>query len=279
MYYSPRFSSCRGGALLKVLVFVIIFCGVITAAWIFFLPMILSSTLTKRTGFDVQVQRLTLNPFVAEVDLEGLVIHNPHTFPRPDYVTVQLFKARAPFKTLFSDRPEFDYVKVDVPHVTFVRNTDGTLNATLFYDRLFPSDHPSSDETPSSAAPAPKASTQKKVAASAIPKKTRFLIHRLELKVDHITWDDQYSRTPSTREFNVGINQVYDDVTDAEQLLNPATLRAVSPAAAAISGLIPGELGQVFRAAAGGASQRDSMPQFSEPAKTMVDTLEESRKP
>ncbi|HEU5079323.1 MAG TPA: hypothetical protein VFT72_08915 [Opitutaceae bacterium] len=250
----------------------------ITAAWIFFLPMILSSTLTKRTGFEVKVERLSMNPFAASVDLEGLSISNPHTFPRPDYVEVRSFQARAPFKTLFGDRPEFDYVKLDAPHVTFVRNTDGTLNANLFYDRLFPSEKPDSDE-PTPEKRKPTASPKSPRSQPAAPRNTRFLIHHLELRVDKITWDDQYSRNPSTRNFDVHLYQVLEEVTDAKQLLTPAMMRAVAPVATAISGLIPGDLGQVFGAAAGGPMMREANKKAPDVASPEADTLEESRKP
>jgi hypothetical protein len=277
MLSSSGFSSCRGGAFLKLVLFLFIFCGVITAAWIFFLPMVLSSTLTKRTGFEVKVERLALNPFAASVSIEGLSISNPHTYPRPDYVDVRTFEARAPFRTLFSDRPEFDYVKLDAPRVTFVRNTDGTLNANLFYDRLFPSAKPAADEgekgrrkSPAPARPQPDPAPQRKM---------RFLIHHLELRVDKITWDDQYSRNPSTRDFDVHLYQVLEEVTDAKQLLTPAMLRAVAPVATAISGLIPGDLGNVFGAAAGGSLMRDANKKAPESVSAIADTLEESRKP
>ena len=278
MLSSTGFSSCRGGAFLKFVVFLFIFCAVITAAWIFFLPMILSSTLTKRTGFEVKVERLSMNPFAASVDLEGLSINNPHTFPRPEYLEVRSFRARAPFKTLFSDRPEFEYVKLDAPHVTFVRNTDGTLNANLFYDRLLPTEKPAED-VPAPDKKKPTGTPKPSKPQPAPAKTTRFLIHHLELRVDKITWDDQYSRNPSTRDFDVHLYQVLDEVTDAKQLLTPAMMRAVAPIATAISGLIPGDLGQVFGAAAGGPMMRDANKKAPDVSLPAADTLEESRKP
>ncbi len=281
MYSSTGFPNCRGGAISKLLIFLVIFAAVITASWIFFLPMILTSTLTKRTGFDVKVEKLILNPFVAEVDLEGLVVSNPSTFARPDYLKVQRFQARAPFKTLFSDRPEFDYVLVDISQITFVRNTDGTLNAGLFYDRLFPADRPPPDvDADGKKIKKPSPTPAPLVKALPAPVRTSpFLIHRLELKVAQVAFDDQSAKKPVTKTFNVAISQVFQDVTDAKQLFTPAVMRTVAPAATAISGLIPGELGQVFGAAAGTPTTHDAAGKPSDNLKTMVDTLEESRKP
>ena len=279
--HSTGIPLCRGGALSKLLIFLVIFAGVITACWVFFLPMILTSTLSKRTGFDVTVDKLTLNPFVAEVKVDGLVVLNPHTFARPEYLRVEHFRVRAPFKTLFSDRPEFDYVLVDIAHITFVRNTDGTLNAGLFYDRLFPPDHlPETDENGKPLKrPAPTPKPAVKPLPAPVTHQMPFLIHRLELKVANVSWDDESGRTPVRKRFNVAINQVFQDVTDAKQLFTPAVMHTVAPAATAIGGLIPGELGQVFGAAAGTPTSRDAAGKTGDNLKTMVDTLEESRKP
>jgi len=271
----------RGGAISKLLIFLVIFAAVITACWIFFLPMILTSTLSKRTGFDVKVEKLTFNPFVSEVNVQGLVVSNPSSFPRPEYLRVENFQARAPFKTLFSDRPEFDYVLVDITHITFIRNTDGTLNAGLFYDRLFPPDRlPEFDENGKKIKrPSPAPTPAVKPLAAPIARPMPFLIHRLELKVSQLSWNDESVKPPIRKSFRVGIDQTFQDVTDAKQLFTAPVMRTIAPAATAIGGLIPGELGQVFGAAAGTPASRDAAGKTGDNLKTMVDTLEESKKP
>lgn len=277
---SSRLSSRRGGAFLKLLVFLVIFGGVITAAWIFFMPMLLTSTLEKRTGFGVKVERLAFNPFGAAVDVSGLVISNPATFPRPDYVQVRAFQARAPVRTLFGARPEFDWVRIDISNITFVRTTDRTLNATLFYDRLFPVEKPAA-ETEDAAGKAPKPAHKDK-AATPPPEPVRprqkpmeFLIRRLELKVDKITIDDRATRDQPVREFNLAVDQSFENVTGTKQLMTPALLKAISPVGTAIGGLIPGDMGRVLSA----ASETGSRPAPKDELKSITDTLEESRKP
>lgn len=131
-------NGIRGGATMKLLLFLVIFSGVISAAWIYFLPVILTSTLQKHTGFGVKVAQLTFNPFNAKVDLSGFILTNPSSFPRRDFIEVTSFSANARMKTLFSDRPEFDYMRVEVAYVAMVRNSDGILNIQLFQDRLNP---------------------------------------------------------------------------------------------------------------------------------------------
>jgi len=124
----------HGFTLVKLLVFLIIFGAVLTVAWVYFLPTILTSALQKRTGFGVTVTELRFNPFNAKVDLSGLIITNPEGFPRQDFIEVRSFNANAKLKTLFSDRPVFDYAWVEVACVTFVRDAHGVINARVFLE-------------------------------------------------------------------------------------------------------------------------------------------------
>lgn len=274
--------SSRGGAVFKLLVFVVLSLGVLTAAWIFFMPMILTSTLTKRTGFSVKVDRLIMNPFSWSVDMQGLVVANPHTFPRPDYVQVRSFQARAPMATLLGEQAEFDYVHLDISRMAFVRSVDGTLNAALFYERLFPSEKPAGedDKSKSSKSAKPVKKTEPKDESEAKPvKKMVFFIHKLELKIDEVVVEDHLGRNPTSRTFNVGIDQMFLNVSDAKQLLTPAMMRCMAPAATTIGALIPGDLGKILSAAAGSPVSRDPLKRPTDPMKSIVDTLEESRKP
>lgn len=276
-----RVSSDRGGALVKLLVFLVIFGGVLTFAWIFFMPMLLTSTLERRTGFKVTVERLALNPFSASVGVSGLLINNPSSFPRTDYVWVRSFEARAPVKTLFSERPEFDSVRIDISHIAFVRNQEGTLNATLFYDRLFPVEKPAAEpedagkKAPAHPAPKAKQPTPPPEPQRPRPKPMAFLIRHLELKLDRVTVDDRAARGSTPRDFTLGINQTFENVTGAKQLMTPAMLKAISPVGTVIGGLIPGDLGKVLSAAADAGDQKPVKDEL----KSITETLEESRKP
>lgn len=146
-------TGTRGGTLIKLLVFLVVFSCVVAAAWVYFLPVVLTSALQKHTGFRVKVTQLGFNPFTAKVDLTGLLISNPVGFPRPDFIEVTSFNANAQMKTLFSDNPVFDYARLEVAYVALVRDADGVLNAQLFNDRLNPpprSDKDAEDNTKAS---------------------------------------------------------------------------------------------------------------------------------
>jgi hypothetical protein len=312
----------RGGALMKLLLFLIIFGGVITAAWIYFLPAILTSTLQKRTGFGVKVTELRFNPFNGKVDLTGFVITNPEGFPRPDFIEVSSFNANAKMKTLFSDRPEFDYAMIDVAYVAFVRDADGVLNAKLFNDRMNPPLPAPADENaetvkaakanqvtldakvtkggPVSLKPKPEAKPVEKTVKPAsankdaavakdtatpeqpVAKPTRFLIRRLDVRLDKVIVADYTTATPKVQEFDRKVYYTFNNISDPKQLLAPFALKSLESVGAAIRGLIPGEIGKAVGAvtkADEDKSVKKSGDPVEDPLKTIVEKLEETPKP
>jgi len=313
-------SNNRGGALMKLLLFLVIFGGVLTAAWVYFLPTILASTLQKRTGFGVKVTELYFNPFNAKVDLKGFVISNPQSFARPDFIEVRSFSANAKIRTLFSDRPEFDYAWIDVAYVAFVRSADGVLNAKLFNDRLnppspAPADENAENEKDSKAAqlvldakvaqggPVDLSKKNKKTApkdakgspiteipevkGNAVNEKppaqpTKFLIRKLDIRLEKVIVVDYETPTPTVRQFDRKVFYTYNDVTEPRQLLAAFSLKGLESVGAAIRGLIPGGIGKTVGAVT--AQSADPLLKKPEgpaedPLKTVVEKLEETPKP
>ena len=274
--------------MMKLLLFLIIFCGVLSAAWIYFLPIILTSTLEKHTGFGVKVTELTFNPFTAKVDLTGFILTNPPGFPRQDFMEVTSFNANAKLQTLFSGRPEFDYARVEVAYVAMVRNADGVLNVQLFHDRLNPP-KPTSDEkseksgkfVPDAKATQggpvnkpivdkksgakdskdPKAKIKEPAAKDKNAKDAKatepepeekpmpFLIHRLELRLDKVIIADYGTPTPVIHEYNCKLVYAFNEVSDPKQLLAPFAFKSLESVGMAIKGLIPGDIGKAMDAA------------------------------
>ncbi len=271
---------------MKLLLFLIIFSGVITAAWIYFLPVILTSTLQKQTGFGVKVAELRINPFNAKVDLADLVITNSEGFPRSDFIEVRSFNANAKIKTLFSSCPVFDYAMVEVACVTFVRNADGVLNVQLFNDRLnplTPEQLAAKEEARKAAAKSKKrvpdavATTggpveipkpEKKPAANPakakpgeplakdkpanpldlVEKSMPFLIHHLQLRLDKVIIADFSGAVPVVREYPCKLFYTFKEFNDPKQLLAPFALKSLEAVGNAIRGLIPGDIGKTMGA-------------------------------
>lgn len=236
--HSPFTSSrrCHGGTFVKLLIFFVVILALVALAWMLFLPSVLKSVVQKRTGFDVQIQKMSANPFSGDLNLAGLVINNPAGWPSPEFIDVREFKAKADLMSLVGGkRAIIDDAVVDVALVALVTDSQRKTNVQLFQERMAGAKDPKKKPEPEG--------------------KTEFLIRKLHLRFTKVQLID-YSggkTTPSVREMNLNIDKTYTDVTDAKQLLTGA-LPGIDAIGSALSALIPGELGKAI----GGAMQDPS---------------------
>jgi hypothetical protein len=253
----PQF-GVRGGAIAKLIVFLVVIFAFVALAWMMFLPAVLTTQLRKRSGFDATVERLAFNPLTGQMEIRGFTLLNPPTFPVSDFLEIREFRANAEARSLFSDRPVFDTMVIDISRVTLVKRQDGTTNASALENNLRESDVPRS--------------------LRARSHNREFLIRQLILRVDRLTVADYSLRQPSEREFSLNLNQTYNDVTQVDQLLAPSVLKNLAPVATAMAGFIPGELGRAVDEA--GRSGTEILQHASRKAGERVkDALEESKKP
>lgn len=253
----PITAENHGGALAKLFVFLVIVFAFVAVAWMLFLPTLVTHQLRERSGFDASITRLAVNPFTGSVELHGFVLANPPTFPESDFLDIREFRANGSVRSLLSNHPVFEDMLVDVASVTLVKRSDGTTNADAFSRNL--EAHDGSNLVPKT------------------PSNRNFLIRHLEVRVEKLIIADYSLRQPGHREFSLHLDQTYKDVTAIDQLLAPSALKNLAPVAAAISGLLPGDLGKVFGQAAG--SSKDLFREAGERVKGFFDALEESKKP
>ncbi len=278
----------QGASFFRVLVFLVIFAGVVTAAWIFCLPPMVTSALQKKTGFNVKVTGLVMNPFAVHVDVKDLnVTASGAPFERLEFLDIRRFDAQGSFFSLMGERPVVQRAALDIAQLTFVRTRGGALNAGLFESRLNPvKENEWPIETPSNPLPKEKTGKKKAEAEVAIEKPRPFLIRSLEIKIDKIVVVD-YSQgetgAPAVKEYPVALAQTFENVSDTKPL---PTLFAVhgglTSVGSALKALVPGPLGVAIHSAtrarfqpapaAPGQPPRDTL-------KTLSDALEESRKP
>jgi hypothetical protein len=280
----------RGGALFKLVVFLVVFAAIVVAAWIYFLPQILTSTLEKRTGFSVKVDSLAIDPFRNRVQFTGLVVTNPSSFARPEFVEVRSFRATAQLDTFFTDRLVIDDGEIDVARVALIRNSEGTLNAALFSDRLLnvrkPKGKPKPAEDPKTAAkpgqPKPPAPPPKPAPAqpAAQPEKS-FLIKRLVVRFEKMLVEDHVGQTPVSREYTLNFAHTYENVINPEQFTIGPFMKGFTAVGSAITGLIPGDMSKTLGEATRSGSElfREATKKTGDPFRAFMQTLEETNKP
>jgi uncharacterized protein involved in outer membrane biogenesis len=261
----PR-SGRHGGILFKLLVVLVALSAVLALAWMLFLPLVLTTQLRRRTGFDATVQSLAVNPFTGRVALRGLVLTNPPAFPDREFVEVREFSAGAEVFSLLSDRLVFTFIDVDVAGLTLVKCDNGQANTEVFRRNL--TQAPASPTQPSAAAP---------------PR--RFLIRRLTVRFDRLVIIDHTGRQPASRDYRLGLNHTYTNVSDPSQLFAPAVLQSLGPVGEALDAFVPGRLGRTLTDTLKGAAKsgagflKEAGRKAGEKVKEYFDALEESRKP
>lgn len=256
----------------KLLVFLAVVFAFAALAWMLFLPVVVTSQLRARTGFDATLGQLSVNPFTGEIEVRSLVLTNPPTFPVKEFLELRTFRANANVLSLFSDQPVFDTMTVDIATVTLVKNREGATNAEVFQRHL--------QAAPAGPLPKPKSAPTGDRSRGGLGGKA-FLVHRLSLRIDQLVVADHSLRQPRVQDFRLGIDQKYEEVSDLQQIFAPAVLKNLAPVAAAAAGLLPGDWGGALRDATKSSAEllKEAGRKAEVQVKGFFDALEESKKP
>jgi hypothetical protein len=193
--------------------------GIAAILWVVLLPTIVASTVRSRTGFAVQVDRLSVNPFTAKAAVKGLVLKNPDGWPVAEFAELREFRAEISLLSLLGDRFEVDEMVVDIARLTLVRDQNGALNAVAFKEAL------AGKETEGGAAPAKS--------------RRGFLIRHLVLRFDQLVYADHSGRKPSVKEYNLNLRRDMRDVDSVSKIISPFT--------GSVLGLVSNALGGMFK--------------------------------
>ena len=264
--------SRRGGIFSKLLVLLAALFALGALAWMLLLPEVVTGQIRSRTGFAAEVASLSCNPFTGQLTMRGLVLTNPATFPTGDFVELREFRTVADVWSLFTDRLVLDELVLDIRQVALVRRADGRSNAEVFEQNLGLIADPSTP--PTSAAPM-------------APPARKFMIRRLALRFDQLVLTDYSGPKPEVRELNLALDQHYENLTDAKQLLVPDVLRRVSAEnlGPALGRLVPGDFGRMLGDTARDAAKsgegllQDAGAKAADLLREVREKLEESKKP
>lgn len=271
-----------GGVLAQLLLFLAVAAALGALAWMLLLPEYITRQIQSRTGFDATVASLSCNPFTGRLTVRGLVLTNPASFVTGDFLQLREFHAEGDVWSLWSDRISLDELILDVRRIALVRRADGRSNADLFAGSLgFMPPSPGGAVKPlapassSTAAPVPPSSAKK------------FRIRHLSLRVDQLVLADYSGAAPDVKQYDLAVDQHYENVTEPRQILVPEVLRRVASEnlGPMLAQLVPGDLGRALgysaRAAArsGEALMREAGTQATDLLHGLREKLEQSKKP
>jgi len=212
--------------------------------WVVLLPTVVAAAVRSRTGFAVQVEKLSVNPFVANARISGLVLRNPAGWPEASFLNLRQFRADVNLLPLLADKFDADEIVVDVEQLTLVRNQDGVLNAMAFKDGLTGGHEAGSTPT-------------------AGGRKPTFLIRHLVLKFDKLTYADYSGRSPVVKDYHLSLQR---DLTNVDSVT-----KIVSPFAGAALGVMSDAFGRLFKVPPGLLEQ--SVAPLQEAGKKTGETL------
>ncbi|MBI2515767.1 MAG: hypothetical protein HYV95_02520 [Opitutae bacterium] len=248
--------SRRGGLLFKLLLALGGLFILAAIAWVVLLPSIAASTIRSKTGFAVKVDKLSVNPFTASVQISGLVLNNPEGWPETGFVDLRRFTADAELLSLLSNRFVADEVVVDVAQLTLVKNKAGVLNAEAFKDGLAGKAEPGQE--------APKGGG----------KKQEFLIRHLVLKFDRLVFADYSGRRPVVKNYDLNLSRDLTNVDSVTKIISPFTGAALGVVTNALGGLFK-DSPDVLKELTGGLQEAGK--KTGETLKSLIQSLEKKK--
>jgi uncharacterized protein involved in outer membrane biogenesis len=219
--------------ILALVALVVVVIAAVAIVCLFCLKPIVTGQLKSRTGFDVKIEKLSLNPFTANLILDGFVIANPATdFKTPGFVDLRALHGEMSVVSLFSNRVVLESGTLDLPSVTLVRRANKQpSNAELFANRLLGESSTTTtkpDEKP--------AGTSKPL---------NFLIKRLDVNVGKVVVaTENADGTVSSRETVINYKHSYQNVTEPKQFMTTGLARSLLSVGSQLSDLIPGKFGE-----------------------------------
>jgi len=213
---------------------IVTFVVVIAVVWIFFLNPIVTHQIKNRTGFDVKIQKLYVNPFTSTAQIDGLLLTNPTgEFKTLGFVDLTALHADVSLRSLlFGDQMVVNSATLDLPAVTLVRRASGPSNAELFAQRLSGESAPAQQPKP---APKPDDKPSKPL---------NFLIKKFDINLGKVVVaNEPASGEPTSKDYVINYKHSYENITDPKQFITTDLAKSMLGIGSQLTDLIPGKLG------------------------------------
>jgi len=169
----------------------------------------------KATGLELAIGDMDVGLLKSKVDITDMRLLNPAGFPDKVMFDIPKFLVDVELASFFKGGAHVETIVLDLKELMVVRNKDRKLNLSALKSV---SEKQQKEKMP---VKEEKAKKEKKKAPQVV-------IDTLVLKIGKVTYKDySWGKKPFTKTFNIGINEVYRNITDPKELVNLIIVRAL----------------------------------------------------
>jgi len=175
-----------------------------------------------------------LSPLRGAVEVDRLVVSNPASYPRPEFLTINTFEADVNLLSISREAVVLDSLILDIETFALVVPEEGLPNAASFAEGLrqgMPASDAEAEAEPEETTPAEST--------------TPLHISRLVLRLDDVIVLDESGLTDTDRTYSIDFNYEAEDATDLRDALTALAAELPPEVALALLGVLGQTLGEL----------------------------------
>ncbi len=190
----------------KLIIIILILFAIVAVTKNFVAKIVIFTGIRAITGLELNIKSVNIGIFETLIDIKGLEIFNPEGFEERLMADAPEIYADYDIGDLLKKKVHFSEIRLDLKELVVVKNREGELNINSL-----------------------KVVKKKQSAeAKAGRKRSNLEIGVLQLKIGKVTYKDYSSgRTPKVREYDLNINERYQDIKDIRMLARLILFKAL----------------------------------------------------
>jgi uncharacterized protein involved in outer membrane biogenesis len=228
------------GIIVVIFVLLLVFKNVI-------IKMAIEQATKKATGLELTIKSMKVGLLAPKVDVTDMRLLNPAGFPDRVMIDIPKFLVEVELASLFKQRKHVETLELNLHELMVERNKERKLNIdalTALGQKKQEGKKPVEQKEAKQEGKAPQVT-----------------IDKLILKIGKVTYKDySLGETPFTKTFNLGINEVYRNVTDLNALVKLIIVRALEGTTIAQLahfdlGSLKGDVGEILKTGVSGVTE------------------------
>ncbi|MCB9799991.1 MAG: hypothetical protein H6757_04455 [Candidatus Omnitrophica bacterium] len=197
----------------SILIFLVVLLGVIIGAKNILAKAAMENGVKLVTGFPLSIEKLDINLMGTFIKVQNLHLINPDEFEERTFVNLPEFFIDYDFPAIVKGDIHLNEIRLNLEEVIVVRNQNGELNLdrlkALGQKKEGEGEKPKTEEGPKGEAP-------------------KIRIDAAELKIGKVVFKDYSGAKPTTKNFNINLNERLEDIKSADQLVRIIVVKALA---------------------------------------------------